>query len=64
MTKEKLIKSMQSFTGCAFITRTELRKFMGYSSPQSVDKYIASVMKVGGKYLISDVADEILRYAE
>lgn len=63
MVKTQLVKRMEDYTNCPFITRSQLKTFLGYKSEQSVDKFL-QVTRVGGKYFIEDVATEILRRME
>lgn len=60
MNKSQLIKTMTNFTGgsCA-ISRKQLAACLGYKSPASVDRYLYPLARIGGRYLIEDVAAEV-----
>lgn len=55
---------MEKFTGCLFITRPQLMKFMGYSTPASVDKYLFGLKRNGTRFFINDVARKISENAK
>lgn len=63
MNKSELVKDMKSATGSGFITRIELARYMGFSCPKGVDKYLQPLQRVDDKrYFIGDVADAILMH--
>lgn len=64
MTKSEIAKSMKATLGTGFITRDQLRDFMGYKACTSIDKYLVGLAQVGKKYLIEDVAERIFEAKE
>lgn len=61
MNKADLIKDIRGSTGSGFITRIGLARYMGASSPKSVDRYLVDLERVDGKYyFIPDVAESII----
>lgn len=64
MERKDLIKSMKAEAGAGFITRQGLSRFMGVKDPRNVDKYLAGLERVSGKYyFIPDVADSLIAKA-
>lgn len=59
MERRELIRSMEKYTGCGFITRNQVAGFMGKKDPHSIDKYIHGLPKVGQSYFIPDVATSL-----
>lgn len=59
MNRKELIKCMETFTGCHFITRKQVAAFMGYKDPRSIDPFIKGLPRVGTNYFINDVATAI-----
>lgn len=66
MTKAELTADLRRCCGGAsFITRTELARYLGYSCPKRVDKYLHGLERVSKtKYFINDVAGAIISYKE
>ena len=64
MTKSEIAKSMKTYLGTGFITRDQLREFMGYKSCTSIDKYLSGLAQVGKKYLVEDVAERLVEAKE
>lgn len=64
MTKQELVTDMRRHCeGSAFINRTELAAFMGYTSPKRVDRFLEGLDRIAGtRYFINDVAANILKY--
>ncbi len=61
MTKKELISSMETYTGGGFITKADLARFIGVKDARYIDKYLASLQKLGGKYyFIPDVAESMM----
>ena len=60
MTKTELVKGMQAFTGGGFINRDELKKFLGYKDSHSIAKFLCGLERVGNRYFIPDVAEQII----
>ena len=64
MLKSEIAKDMKSATGSSFITRSELKKYMGCKDIKTVDKYLEGLERVSGKYyFIPDVAESLKRHA-
>lgn len=60
MKKSELASEMKKYVGGgSFVGRKELAGFMGYSDPESIDKYLYGLDKKGRKYFIQDVAENI-----
>lgn len=63
MTKAELTADLKRYCGGSFITRTELAKYMGYSSPKRVDRFLQGLDRIGGtRYFCNDVAENVLKY--
>lgn len=64
MTKQELTADLRRCCGGAsFITRTELAKYLGYSCPKRVDRYLQGLERVSKtKYFIPDVSESLIRY--
>lgn len=64
MTKQELTADLKRYCGGgSFITRTELQRYMNYSCPKRVDKYLHGLERVSGtRYFINDVAANIILY--
>ena len=57
MDKKELTQSLKNFTGAGVITKAKLCEFMGITHQRNVNKYLAGLMALDGKYyLVSDVA--------
>ena len=62
VTQTKFALQMSEFVGgSAAINRKELAAFLGYRDPKSVDRYLDPLRKIGNRYLIEDVTEEIFR---
>lgn len=63
MTKTELTADLKRYCGGSFITRTELAKYMNYSSPKRVDRFLQGLDRISGtRYFCGDVAERILMY--
>lgn len=61
MTKNDLVRAMTASAGGYFITKTQLARFMGVKSPDTVRQYVEGLQVTNLKYyFIPDVADQIL----
>lgn len=61
MTKNELVKDMQKFAGCSFMTRGMLTKYMGYKDNHTVGRYLYGLPAVDGKlYFVGDIADVLI----
>ena len=62
MNKTQLKKAMSDYVGGAqFIRKYELADFLGAKDPNTVNRYIAGLNRVGTcYYFIDDVADKLL----
>lgn len=61
MNKTELIKAMKNHTGGGFISKTQLRDFMGFRDVHSVDRFCYGLQKTAGRlYFIEDVAIAIM----
>lgn len=65
MNKTELKNELQKYVnGSGFIQKCQLAQFMGYKDPNTVNKYLAGLEKVGrGFYLINDVAEAIVQFS-
>lgn len=63
MTKQDLIHSMQSANdGSAFITVTELCRYLGKHSRERVKaQYLNGLDRIGKAYFVPDVAERIMQ---
>lgn len=48
----------------SYISREDLRKYLGYNNVCSVSKYVKGTKKLGCKYLIPDVAENIVKLTD
>lgn len=48
----------------SYISREDLRKYLGYYNVCSVSKYVKGTKKLGCKYLIPDVAENIVNLTD
>lgn len=63
MTKAEITADLKRFCGGSFITRTELARYMGYSSPKRVDQFLNGLERINGtRYFCGEVAENILKY--
>lgn len=57
MDRAELIRDMKQFSKSSFITKRKLADYMNISDTQYVQKYVADLERVDGKYyFIPDVA--------
>lgn len=63
MTRKELVSDMmQAVGGGGFITLSGIQNYLGVKSHHSVEKYLAGLDRINGKYyFIPDVADSIMR---
>ena len=63
MTRSELTRALQTHTGAIVITVSELSKALGYKDRHTAARFVRDLEPVPGtrKYLISEVAEEILR---
>lgn len=60
--KSDIANQLKRETGAIVISRKQLAGSLGYRDPHYVDKYLRYLTPVvGKKYLITEVAEEILR---
>lgn len=65
MTKTELIQDMKAFVdGSGWMTVTDLAKYLGYKDRTSARKYVKGIPRIGYKFAIADVADNIMRGLE
>ncbi|MBR3377678.1 MAG: hypothetical protein IKG44_08370 [Mogibacterium sp.] len=63
MTKAEITADLKRFCGGSFITRVELAKYMGYSSPKCVDQILNGLERINGtRYFCNDVAENVLKF--
>lgn len=64
MTKAELQADLKRYCGGgSFITRKELAKYLGYSSPKRVDQFLDGLERINGtRYFCNDVAENVLKY--
>lgn len=63
MTKSELTQDMRRYCGGgSFITRAELQRYMGYSCPKRIDRYLRGLERIGTRYYIGDVSAQIMRH--
>lgn len=63
MTKAEITADLKRFCGGSFITRTELAKYLGYSSPKRVDQFLNGLERINGtRYFCNDVAENVLKF--
>lgn len=48
----------------SYISREDLRKYLGYKNVCSVNKYVKGTKRLGCKYLIPDVAENIVNLTD
>ncbi|MEY8366799.1 hypothetical protein AALA22_14265 [Anaerovoracaceae bacterium 41-7] len=57
MEKNQMKRDLERFCGGVFITRQKLAESMGISNPRHVDRFLAGLERIDGKYyLVSDIA--------
>lgn len=61
MKKTELIEDMKKYVGAGYVTREELRRYMGYQDPHQVDRYLKGLERIGKKYFIPDVVEVLLK---
>lgn len=60
--KSTLTNMLRQEAGAVVMTRSQLARALGYEDPHRIDKYIRQLTPVvGKKYLITEVAEEIIR---
>lgn len=59
MYKSDIVRELRQYTGAGMISRIQLAKFMGYSSPDPVDKYLRGLRRVRRRYFIAEVAERL-----
>lgn len=64
MTLKEMEKKMHEFTGCDFITRKELMRFLGYKRDHSIADIVYGLEKVQTKYYIPEVAKRLMEKVE
>ena len=62
MTKSEITTDLKRYCGSSFITRSELAKYMGYACPKRVDKFLQGLERIGTRYFINDIVENILKY--
>ena len=63
MDKRELVRDMKTYTGSSFITKEQLRKYIGVSNNRYIDKYLKDVERLSGKYyFIPEVAGRLKEY--
>lgn len=61
MERREVIRTLERYSGCSFITRKQVAQFMGYKDAHSVDPMLVGIDRVGkGLMFIPDVADRIM----
>lgn len=61
MTKQEIIRKLETKPGQAFITKRELANAFGVTKVDHINKYVAGLERVADKYyFIPDVATAIL----
>lgn len=64
MIKSEIANDMKKAIGSSFITRLQLKEYIGCKDIKTVDKYLYGLEKVSGKYyFIPDVAESLKRHA-
>lgn len=61
MTKQDIKEILKKKAKADFIGRLQIAEALGYASPNSVDKYLRNLERIGTKYLIDEVADELAK---
>lgn len=64
MTLNEMEKRMRDLTGCEFITKKELARFMGYKRDKSVASIVYGLDRVQTKYYIPEVARRLMEKVE
>lgn len=61
MSRNELIRSMERYcNGASFISKQQLKDFMGYKSVNSVTPYLYGIKSINRRYYIPDVVDRIM----
>ena len=64
MLKSEITKDMKAAVGSSFITKKQLKEYIGCKDIGTVDKYLYGLERVSGKYyFIPDVAESLKKHA-
>lgn len=60
MTKSELIKDIENFVGGRWINVSELATYLGYKDRHSAQKFVKGLTRVGYRYSIVEVAENVM----